>query len=179
MKHIFKKTFALIMFLATLFFLSACGGKKGELVVCVGPNPDTVDPALNSAVDGATMIIHAFSGLVGYQLVDDKLELVPDCATSLPEPTELEDGKVEYVFTLKDGLKWSDGSDLTAEDFVYSWKRAADPDTGADYAYMFDVIDGFEENDLNVTASEDGKQLTVVLKNDVPYFHELCAFPTY
>ncbi|MDD4388247.1 MAG: peptide ABC transporter substrate-binding protein [Bacilli bacterium] len=179
MKNIFKKAFAFVIFLATLFFLSACGGKKAELVICVGPNPDTIDPALNSAVDGATVIIHAFSGLVGYQLVDGKLELVPDCVKKLPEPVTLTGGKVKYVFTMKDGLKWSDGSALTAADFEYAWKRAVDPATGADYEYMFDVIDGYEENNLNVKASADGKQLTVVLKNFVPYFFELCAFPTY
>ena len=50
-----------------------------------------------------------------------------------------EDG-LTYTFTLKDGLKWSDGSDLTAADFEYSWKRAANPDTAADYAYLFDII---------------------------------------
>ncbi|MDD4077926.1 MAG: peptide ABC transporter substrate-binding protein, partial [Bacilli bacterium] len=120
MKNIFKKAFAFVIFLATLFFLSACGGKKAELVICVGPNPDTIDPALNSAVDGATVIIHAFSGLVGYQLVDGKLELVPDSVKKLPEPVTLTGGKVKYVFTMKDGLKWSDGSALTAADFEYA-----------------------------------------------------------
>ena len=135
------------------------------------------------AVDGATLIIHAFSGLVGYQQNEDGgLELVPDCATSLPTPTTLTGGKVQYVFTLKDDLKWSDGTTLNAKDFEYSWKRAASADLGADYNYMFDVIDGFgteDKDDLNVTASADGKTLTVVLNNAVPYFFELCAFPTY
>lgn len=179
MKYIFKKVFAIAIIMASVFFLSACDGKKGELVVCVGPNPATIDPALNSAVDGATIIVHTFAGLVGYKQVDDKLELVPDCATALPEPEELEDGKIKYVFTLKEGLKWSDGTPLTAHDFEYAWKRAAADETGSDYAYMFDVIDGFGTKNLNVAASEDGKKLTVVLKNYVPYFYELCAFPTY
>ena len=83
-------------------------------------------------------------------------------------------------------LKWSDGSALTADDFVYSWNRAADPATASDYQYIFDIIDGYDEltngdedAKLNVTASEDGKKLTVVLKVDVPYFIELAAFPTY
>ncbi len=163
--------------------MSACGSFKADLVVCVGPNPDTIDPALNSAVDGATLIIHAFSGLVGYQQDETgALKLVPDCATSLPTPTTLTGGKVQYVFTIKDGLKWSDGSTLDAKDFEYSWKRAASADLAADYNYMFDVIDGFgteDKEDLNVKASTDGKTFTVVLNNAVPYFFELCAFPTY
>ena len=100
-------------------------------------------------------------------------------ATELPEAVATADGKTSYTFTLRDGLKWSDGSDLTSEDFVYSWNRAADPNTAADYGYMFEVVDGYGTDKLNVTASEDGKQLTVVLSVDVPYFYELCAFPTY
>lgn len=159
----------------------------GALVVNLAGRPDTIDPALNTSVDGGSYIIHAFSGLVGYHIGESgELELYADCAKELPEAETLDDGKVQYVFELKDGLKWSDGSDLTAADFEYSWKRAADPATAADYGYMFDVIDGYEgvingEEGavLNVTASEDGKSLTVVLSVDVPYFYELCAFPAY
>ena len=50
------------------------------------------------------------------------------------------DDGLTYVFTMRDGLKWSDGSELNAKDFAYAWNRAADPNTGADYAYMFDAI---------------------------------------
>ena len=183
MKQVFRKFVASVLALVLVFILTACGGKTQRLVVCVGPNPDTIDPALNSAVDGATMIIHAFSGLVGYQQNENgALVLVPDCATALPTPTTLTDGKVRYVFTLKDDLKWSDGTPLDAHDFEYAWKRAASAELGADYEYMFDVIDGYgtdDLDDLNVTASADGKTLTVVLSNACPYFFELCAFPTY
>jgi len=188
MKQVFKKAVVSVLLLLTLFGLAACGTKNiDKLVVCVGPNPDSIDPALNSAVDGATLIIHAFSGLVGYQQDEDgALVLVPDCATTLPTPTTLTGGKVQYVFTLKDDLKWSDGTALTAADFEYAWKRAASTTLAADYSYMFDVIDGFGGDDdadglapLNVNASSDGKTLTVVLNNAVPYWFELCAFPTY
>ena len=156
-----------------------------SMTICVGPYPDTIDPALNSAVDGATYVIHAFSGLVGYEeTVNGALKLVPDCAKELPTVEVREDGMYQYTFELKDDLKWSDGSDLTAADFVWSWNRAVAPETAADYGYMFDVIDGYKEasegnGQLNVTASEDGKSITIVLKNDVPYFFELLAFPTY
>jgi len=164
------------------------------MTVALAAYPDTIDPALNSAVDGATYIIHAFSGLVGYkQKADGTLELYADAAKELPKAEATADGKVQYVFQLKDGLKWSDGSDLTAKDFEYAWNRAADPATAADYGYMFEVVDGYADvtatddagnrtkpdAKLNVKASEDGKSLTVVLPVDVPYFFELCAFPTY
>jgi len=178
-----------LLVLVSVLALSACGKTNDRLVVCVGPNPDTIDPALNSAVDGATMIIHAFTGLVGYQQdASGALQLVPELATELPTPTTLAGGKVQYVFTLKEGLKWSDGTALDAHDFEYAWKRAASVELGADYSYMFDVIDGWAdiwadepsaEAELNVTASTDGTQLTVVLNTTCPYFFELCAFPTY
>jgi len=187
MKKTLSLLLVLVMVLGTLL-LAGCSKKASDLVVCLGPYPDTIDPALNSAVDGASYIVHAFAGLVGWKQSNDgeQLELYPDCAKELPTPTTLPDGKVQYVFELKDDLKWSDGTPLTAHDFVYAWNRAADPATGADYGYMFDIIDGYEDvvngvpgAKLNVTASEDGKFLTVVLPVDVPYFYEICAFPTY
>lgn len=195
MKKIISASLAAAMMLGCMTTLSSCGTADSGMVLNVGAYPDTVDPALNSAVDGGTYIVHVFSGLVGYE--DDgngNAVLAPHCATELPEGVLLEDGKTSYTFTLRDGLKWSDGTDLTAQDFVYAWNRAADPATGADYGYMFEVIDGYadmmemydeegnlvgDKKSLNITASEDGKQLTVVLTVDVPYFHELCAFPAY
>lgn len=185
-----KKSLALILAIVTVLCmaLAACDGGSttaSSMTVCVGPYPETIDPALNSAVDGATYVIHAFSGLVGYQQADDgSLKLVAECAKELPEAVAGDDGTVTYTFQLKDDLKWSDGSALTAEDFVWAWNRAVNPDTAADYAYMFDVIDGYDKaaegkGELNIKASEDGKTFTVVLSNNVPYFLELCAFPTY
>lgn len=187
MKKALSLLLIMVMAFGSIYSLSGCATKATEMVVNVGSYPDTIDPALNSAVDGATYILHAFSGLVGYrQDKDGNLELFADCAKELPTATARDDGMVEYVFQLRDGLKWSDGTDLTAADFVYAWNRAVDRATGADYEYMFDVIDGYadiagevEGAALNVTASEDGKTLTVVLPVDVPYFMELCAFPTY
>lgn len=199
-----KKTLSVLlvvaMLLSCMMLLSSCGDKKTDdakssMTLNVGSYPDTIDPALNSAVDGGTYIVHAFSGLVGFeQDADGKLVLVPQCAEALPEAKKLDDGKTAYTFKLRDGLKWSDGKELTAADFVYAWNRAADPATAADYGYMFEVIDGYndmmamydeegkligDKKSLNVTASEDGKELTVVLTADVPYFFELCAFPAY
>ena len=72
------------------------------------------------------------------------------------------DDGLTYTFTLRDGLKWSDGSAITAEDFVYSWNRAISPDTAADYEYMFEVIDGYKDGKLNVTAVDE-KTLEVKL----------------
>lgn len=196
MKKLLSVSLALAMVLGCMAF-AGCGSKSGDgtMTLNVGAYPDTVDPALNSAVDAGTYIVHVFSGLVGYEQDENgKLVLVPECAAELPTGVKTEDGKTAYTFKLREGLKWSDGTPLTANDFVYAWNRAADPATAADYGYMFEVIDGYaemmemydeegnlkgEKKSLNVTASADGTELTVVLPVDVPYFYELCAFPAY
>ncbi|MDI9499572.1 MAG: peptide ABC transporter substrate-binding protein [Acetivibrionales bacterium] len=153
--------------------LTACtgAGKTDMLTINVGPDPDTIDPALNSAVDGGTLIVHAFEGLMN---LDKDGVPVPGQA----ENYDVSDDGTTYTFHLRDGLKWSDGQPVTANDYVYAWNRAISPDTAADYEYIFEVIDGYEEGKLNVTAPDD-KTLVVKLKTPVPYFLELCAFPTY
>ena len=161
-----------LIMMASVFTVACSNSKTGtDLSVNVGSDPDTIDPALNSAVDGATMIIHAFEGL--YTLDKDGVP-VPGQAESVA----VSDDKLTYTFTLRDGLKWSDGSALTAEDFVYSWNRAIAPETAADYSYMFESIAGFADGKLDVTATDD-KTLVVKLNAVTPYFLELTAFPTF
>ena len=149
-----------------------------SIAVCLSSEPDTIDPALNSAVDGATLVSHLFSGLAKWgQDENGALVLVADAAVELPEGVLNEDGTVTYTYTLKDGLKWSDGKDLTAADFVFAWKRAASEELAADYGYMFEVVKGYP-NDLAVEAT-DAKTIVITLNNAVAYWNELLAFPTY
>ena len=176
--------------------LAACGGGSSDggseggadegaaqaIAVCLASEPDNIDPCFNSAVDGATMIVHLFSGLAKWEQDGDKFVIVPDCAAELPEPVENADGTVTYTYTLKDGLKWSDGQDLTANDFAFSWQRAGNVATGGDYYYMFENVKGYSEEDeaavLDVQATDD-KTLVVTLNNYVAYWNELLAFPVY
>ncbi|HJA92013.1 MAG TPA: peptide ABC transporter substrate-binding protein [Candidatus Eisenbergiella merdipullorum] len=138
----------------------------------IASEPDKLDPALNSTVDGACLAILAFSGLYTY---DENGQLVPDLAESVEES----DDAMTYTFTMKDGLMWSDGTPLTAADVEYSWQRLANPDTGADYSYLADVIAKNDDGTLQVEASEDGKTFTVQLTAPCPYFLDLCAFPAF
>lgn len=147
-------------------------GNVDELPVTVGPEPDTMDPTLNTASDVSTVLNHAFEGLM--KLDTDGLTNIEGQA----EKYEVSDDNLTYTFTLRDGLKWSDGSPLTAEDFVYSWNRAISPDTAADYEYLFQCIEGYEDGKLNVTA-KDEKTLVVKLSAVTPYFLELCSFPAF
>ena len=155
-----------------------------NLAVCLASEPQTIDPALNSAVDGAIMINHMFEGLVKW--VDDgegNAVTAPGQAESW-EKVVNDDGTVTYTFTLRDGIKWSDGQPVTAGDFEYSWKRLANPETAADYCYMIDMVQGYasvadgsaDPDTLGVKALDD-KTLEVTLSYDCPYFEEIMAFP--
>ena len=153
-----------------------------DIMVCLSSDPETIDPAKNSSVDGATMLQNAFSGLYAWDLdASGKQVIVPDCAEAVVKPTKIDGDKYQYALTLKPGLKWSDGKELKASDFAYAWQRAADPATLADYQYIFDVIDGYdpESPELNVTADDGARTVTVVTSAYCAYFDQLLAFPTY
>lgn len=155
----------------TKFFQHASNGDNTTLKLNISSEPAFLDPALNSSVDGAILAAASFGGLYTY---DESGAPAPNYATGF----ELSADGLTYIFTLRDGLKWSDGSELSAKDFEYSWKRAAKAETAADYSYMFNGIAGYPD-ELNVTASEDGKTLTVVLASPCAYFLDLAAFPTF
>ena len=177
---------------ATSGTASSAGSSTGSVstagfTVQYGSNTETLDPALNSAVDGGNTIITVFETLL---IINENNEAVPGQAESW---TTSEDG-LTWTFTMRDGLKWSDGTDLNAKDFEYSFKRMADPDTAAPYAETcLGMIDGFEEaagfpdadgnptvepnlDALNVKASDDGKTLTIVLAYPCSYFDKIVAF---
>lgn len=152
------------------------GGSK-ILSVQVGPDPETIDPALNSAVDGGNMLLHSFECLLA---VDQDGKLIPGQA----ESWETSDDGLTWTFHLRDGLKWSDGSDLTANDFVYSWKRVCDPMVAAPYAEtVLGMVAGFNDaiagnlDALQVAATDD-KTLVVTLSSPCSYFGSLAAFAT-
>ena len=177
MKKLLALVLAVLMVLSCVVLASA-EESKTSINVCIASEPDTLDPALNSAVDGATMIAHLFTGLSNWAMDENgALGIVPACATELPAAVVNEDGTATYTYTLVDGLKWSDGKDLTAKDFEFAWKRAASSALGADYGYMFEVVKGYPD-ELAVEATDD-KTLVVTLNNDVSYWNELLAFPTF
>ena len=161
-------------------------GETG-FTVQLGPNPETLDPALNASIDGGNTLLTIEEPLL---IIDENNEVQPGQAESY----EVSDDGLTWTFTLRDGLKWSDGSDLTAADFEYSFKRLASPDTAAPYAEtVVGMIDGYQDaignpdadgntttdpdwDALNVHASEDGKTLTIQLSYPCSYFDKLAAF---
>ncbi len=156
---------------------SAASGSGKVLSVQIGPNPETIDPALNSAVDGGNMILHTFECLL---TVDQEGKLAPGQA----ETWETSEDGLTWTFHLRDGLKWSDGSALTANDFVYSWRRVCDPMVAAPYAEtVLGMVEGYADaiggnlEALGVEAPDD-KTLVVHLSQPCSYFGSLAAFAT-
>lgn len=155
-----------------------------DLSVCLASEPQSIDPALSTAVDSAIMINHFFEGLA--KRVDDgtgKAKLVGGQAENWDKKVN-DDGTVTYTFHLRDGIKWSDGKPVTAKDFEYSWQRLANPATAADYTYMIEMVKGYDAvankgadpSTLAVKALDD-KTLEITLTYDCPYFEEILAFP--
>ena len=163
-----------------------------DMAVCIASEPQTIDPALNSAVDGAIMTQHMFEGLMKWvdsgHPVNEKgnmnyAALAAGQAESY-EKTDNGDGTVTYTFKIRSDAKWSDGQPVTANDFVYSWQRLANPLTAADYCYMIDMVQGYaavnageaDPTTLGVSAPDEST-FVVNLTYDCPYFLEICAFP--
>ena len=177
----FKKMLAI--FLSAALFVTAfagCGKKKADgITVQIGPNPETLDPALNNAVDGGNMLITLFETLL---IIDQDNKVQPGQA----EKYEVSPDGLTWTFTMRDGLKWSDGTDLNAKDFEYTFKRIADTNVAAPYAETVigmiegykDAIDSKNPEKLNVKASDDGKTLTIKLAYPCSYFDKIVAFGT-
>ena len=177
----FKKMLAI--FLSAALFVTAfagCGKKKADgITVQIGPNPETLDPALNSAVDGGNMLITLFETLL---IIDQDNKVQPGQA----EKYEVSPDGLTWTFTMRDGLKWSDGTELNAKDFEYTFKRIADTNVAAPYAETVigmiegykDAIDSKNPEKFNVKASDDGKTLTIKLAYPCSYFDKIVAFGT-
>lgn len=181
-----RKLIALMLIIVTLPVLAVCSGcsytksktDPAALNIYLASEPSSLDPALTITNDGMIMLANSFEGLMTY---DTDGSVIPGCAESY---TVSDDGLV-YTFTLRDNLKWSNGAPLDANDFVYSWTRAADIDTAADYSYLYEILANgrYDSNgyfiglgDGAVVAGDDGKTLTVTLNAPCPYFIDLCAF---
>ncbi len=158
------------------FMYAKKDGKAADVFnINLASEPDHLDPALNSSVDGAALAANSFVGLYTY---NEAGEVIPALADGMPDVSE--DG-TEYTIKMKSDLKWSDGSALTAQDIVYSWNRAVNPDTASDYSYLFTIFEGYGDGSdpkLTLDAPDD---TTVTFKLTAPcsYMNGLLAFPVF
>ena len=187
-----KRIILATLALAGAMALSGCGGSKSAskngkiLTVEEGPDVETIDPALNQSADGANYITMISDNLLR---IDKDGKIAP----SMAEKYEVSDDGLTWTFHLRDGLKWSDGSDFTANDFVYSWQRMVDPEVAAPYAEtMLGMVEGYKDAignpdaDGNTTTTPDRTKLKVEAPDDktfvvhmshpTPYFDRLATF---
>ena len=166
----------------TILVLLANPARADEQILRVGngSDPGTLDPALVDLNPDLQIDHELFEGLV---TVDQAGEPVPAEAQGW---TVSPDG-LTYRFTLRPGLAWSNGAPLTAEDFVWSWRRTVDPETGSKYAFPFypilnaeEIVTGAEPDPktLGVTALDD-RTLEVRLKAPTGFFLKLLAAPQF
>ncbi|WP_195989417.1 peptide ABC transporter substrate-binding protein [Clostridium sp. D53t1_180928_C8] len=153
--------------------------KNQDLVFNLGEDPETIDPTLNTSSGAGTIIVNAFEGL----MVLDENEQPKEAVAENMEVSE--DGLV-YTFKLREDAKWSDGEPVVADNFKYSWLRALDKATAAEYSYQLYYIKNAEKfYNGEVSADEvgikviDDHTLEVTLEAPTSYFPQLLAFPTY
>lgn len=175
-----KKLVAIVLALVLALGMTAVAGAEtsGQVinVMLGGGTPLSMDPALNSASVGSNTIRSAFNGLMGFQFNEAG---EPEMKPELAESYELSEDGLTYTFVLREGLKWSDGSDFTASQVVAAWNRAASADLGADYGFLFDVISKNEDGTLQIDADDAARTLVVHLPYPCAYFLDLCAFPVF
>lgn len=170
--------------IATGFLLAACGGTKeaaekvdsGNLaaeqkISISSPAPiSTLDTTQTTDKNTFTMAQHLFEGL--YRFDDDSAT-----APALAKDVKISDDGRKYHFTLREGIKWSNGEPITAQDFVYSWKKLVTPATIGPNAYLLDSVKNSFEirngeksvDELGISAPND-KEFIVELKQAQPSF---------
>ncbi len=176
---------------------SSSGSQEMVIRMNIGTNPPSLDPRVTTGVPEAHVEIALFEGLMR---LDEKGNAIPGAAARY----EVNDDATVFTFYLRDGLKWSNGDPLTAEDFVWTWKSVLDPLLASEYAYQLYYIKGAEE--MNTFTSDpkwenasdeeikaeferlaqnfgavalDDKTLRVTLEAPTPYFLSLTAFHVY
>ena len=156
------------------------GDKKQVLKVLENAELPTMDVSQATDVVSFSAISQVMEGL--YEFANDSTS-APAIAEEVVNPTN--DGK-KYTIKLRKDAKWSNDDPVTANDFVYSWQRTADPKTGSEYAYLFDGFENYTAiskgekpaTDLGVKAIDD-YTLEINLAYPIPYLSSILAKPTF
>lgn len=178
---------SILLFITISCFFGGCTGKKTAVKLGNeqqilhkgnGTEPEDLDPHIVTGVPEHHILQALFEGLV---TLDPKtLQVLPGIAESWDIS---EDGKV-YTFHLRDNARWSNGDPVTANDFVFSYKRVLSRNLGASYADRFYAIEGAEDyhkgtvddfSKVGVIALAD-HTLQIKLRKPLPYFLTLISF---
>lgn len=161
---------------------SASAGSSSDMNVMLETPIESLDP--QQATDGTSFEVIA-DYTDGLMQMDADGQAVP----AIAESYDLSDDGLTYTFHLRSDAKWSNGTPVTAADFVFAWQRAVDPAVASEYAYMLsdigqvknaaEIIAGEKDkSELGVTAVDD-VTLQVELNVPVSYFLSLMYFPTF
>jgi oligopeptide transport system substrate-binding protein len=142
--------------------------------------PTDFDPGVTSGGKGLEMIQNLFEGLVFIDQRDGSLQM------GVAEAMDVNKEQTEFTFTLRDGVTWSDGTPLNANDFEWSWKRVLIPETKSEYTTALYPIKNAAQidagelpvDDIGVKATDE-KTLVVTLEGPTPFFPLLAATWTY
>jgi oligopeptide transport system substrate-binding protein len=169
--------------LTFLLLLQGCqkgaGSGPKPMVIANSSEPASLDPQLITGLPEIRIVGTLFEGLTVRGLND------PAVRPGASRAWEISPDSRTYTFHLRPN-SWSDGSPLTARDFVRSWRRFADPVTGSQYSSLLKIIHNgnpirekkLPPDSLGVFASDD-TTFVVRLDNPVPYFLDLCAFEPF
>jgi oligopeptide transport system substrate-binding protein len=155
------------------------GGGNSITVQLEGPIRDMDSTTTTDSVS-SEVLQHVMDGL--YRL-DENTKPFP----AMAESVEISDDGLDYTFTLRDGIKWSNGDPVTSHDFKYAWLRALHPDTAGQYAYIISTfVKGADELNTGKGSAEDvaietpdDKTLKVTLLYPAPFWLGLTSFFTY
>lgn len=176
----------LMIFVFSIVTLTACSGdseSSSEKILKVAKDTELASMDQHIATDGLSFEVIAAT-IEGLYTSDADGNAIPAIAKSYDVS---EDGLV-YTFHLREDAKWSNGDPVTANDFVYAWRRLVDPNTASEYAFIMDVAG--VKNAASVNAGEasleelgvkavDDSTLEVTLALPVPYFLQLMTFPSF
>ena len=172
----------LCLLMAMTAFSAATAEPAQEITYALANEPDGIDPGVTNNSFASPILNNVFEGLVAYSTTDGAL--IPGEAESW---TISEDG-LTYTFTLREGLKWSDGSDHTAQDYVYAMKRILDPNTEAKYVdflltYVTGAAEYYEDNSIGFDTvgvkAPDDRTFVFTLKAPTPYWIDILAMWTF
>ncbi|MBQ8088748.1 MAG: peptide ABC transporter substrate-binding protein [Clostridia bacterium] len=179
MKKLLSMLLVLAMAVSVLLVLPAMA-EGNSIITALGDDPQQMDPTLNSYARSSQVLQNLFKGL--YKMDADGSNYIP----AMAETVDISEDQLTYTFTLRDGLKWSDGSDLTAYDFEYSWLRVIDPEVLSKAASdLWIVKNGKAFFNGECTADEvgikavDEKTFVVTLENVTPWFPMLTSTTSF
>ncbi|MDK9580364.1 ABC transporter substrate-binding protein [Sneathia sanguinegens] len=168
-----KKIFILFSLLL-VFFVSCQSNTEKTLTYNLVSEPTTIDPHNFNELVSVQLMNNIYEGLLR---IDEKGNYVPALAKSYTE------NGTKLTFTLKDNLKWSDGSKLTIDDIIFGFKRALDKNTASRFAeYLFPIKNAKKFNAGLISEKElgiqnvDGK-LVITLEKPTPYFKDILTLP--